>query len=100
MSGSEQHAALQVAGIDMATGPDVAVYDLSASGGPDRITAQELAEIAAVAKAKVKATARGWSMLSQVEILALAFIADVVLEDGALPEPAPAKPAPNVISHV
>lgn len=55
---------------------------------------------AARAKAKVKATARGWSMLSKDEIIALAFIADVFLEDGALPNPAPAKPAPAVISNV
>lgn len=55
---------------------------------------------AARAKAKVKATARGWSMLSKDEILALAFIADVFLEDGALPTPAPAKSAPAVISNV
>jgi hypothetical protein len=55
---------------------------------------------AARAKAKVKATARGWSMLSKDEILGLAFIANVFLEDGTLPTPAPAKPAPAVISHV
>lgn len=55
---------------------------------------------AARAKAKVKATARGWSLLSKDEIIALAFIADVFLEDGALPTPSPAKSAPAVISNV
>jgi hypothetical protein len=56
--------------------------------------------LAARAKVKVKASARGWSMLSKDEIIALAFIADVFLEDGALPNPAPAKSAPAVISNV
>ncbi|MGD9918998.1 MAG: hypothetical protein AB7U46_13350, partial [Paenirhodobacter sp.] len=48
-------------------------------------TAAELTELAATAKAKVKASARGWSMLSQREIIALAWLADLFLEDGALP---------------
>lgn len=55
---------------------------------------------AARAKAKVKATARGWTMLSKDEIIALAFIADVFLEDGDLPTPPPARPEPAVISNV
>lgn len=55
---------------------------------------------AARAKTKVKATARGWSLLSREEIIALAFIADVFLEDGILPAPPPAKPAPAVISNI
>lgn len=54
--------------------------------------------LAARAKAKVKASARGWSMVSAEEIVALAFVADVFLEDGALPDPPPAKPEPPVIS--
>ncbi|KMW60762.1 hypothetical protein AIOL_000927 [Candidatus Rhodobacter oscarellae] len=75
-------------------------YDLSASGGPKRITAEELTRLAVRAKSKVKATARGWSMLSQHEVLALAWFADLLLEDGELVTPPPAKPEPAVISNV
>ncbi len=60
----------------------------------------ERTRLAARAKAKVKDSARGWSMLSAIEVLALAWFADLFLEDGALPEPAPAKPEPEVISNV
>lgn len=75
-------------------------YDLSASGGPEYITAVELAELAVQAKTKVKATARGWSMLSQYEVLALAWLADLILIDGEpVPTPAP-RPEPAVISNV
>lgn len=56
--------------------------------------------LAAQAKAKVKASARGWSMVTAEEIVALAFIADVFLEDAALPAPPPPAPAPNVISQL
>lgn len=63
-------------------------------------TVTELTKLAATAKAKVKASARGWSMLSQREIIALAWLADLILEDGALPEPRPASPPPNVISEL
>lgn len=63
-------------------------------------TVAELTELAATAKAKVKASARGWSMLSQREIIALAWLADLFLEDGALPEAAPSSPPPNVISEL
>lgn len=63
-------------------------------------TVAELTELAATAKAKVKASARGWSMLSQREIIALAWLADLFLEDGALPVPPPAAPPPNVISEL
>lgn len=72
-----------------------------ASKGPSiNCTVAELTELAATAKAKVKASARGWSMLSQREIIALAWLADLILEDGALPVPAPASPPPNVISEL
>jgi hypothetical protein len=54
--------------------------------------------LAASAKAKVKATARGWSMVTAEEIIALAFIADVFLEDAALPEAPAGRAAPDVIS--
>tara|TARA_R110002110_G_scaffold130063_12_gene310395 strand:+ start:4111 stop:4446 length:336 start_codon:yes stop_codon:yes gene_type:complete len=56
--------------------------------------------VAARAKTKVKASARGWSLVTQEEILALAWIADVFLEDTALPEPTPGRPEPAVISNV
>jgi len=75
-------------------------YDLSASGGPERITLDELTRLAVRAKSKVKASARGWSMLSQIEVLALAWFADLFLEDGELAPPPPAKPEPAVISNV
>ena len=60
----------------------------------------QMIALAAQAKAKVKACARGWSMVSADEIVALAFVADVFLEDGALPDPPPAKPEPRVISEL
>lgn len=75
-------------------------YDLSASGGPKSITAEELTRLAVRAKSKVKATKHGWSMLSQHEALALAWFADLFLRDGALPDPVPATPEPSVISHI
>lgn len=63
-------------------------------------SAEELTALAAKAKARVRASASGWSLLSKHEILALAWFADLFLEDGALPAPAPAKPAPDVISNL
>lgn len=75
-------------------------YDLSASGGPEQITIDELTRLAVRAKSKVKASARGWSMLSQIEVLALAWFADLFLEDGELAPSPPAKPEPAVISNV
>lgn len=61
---------------------------------------QKRTRLAARAKAKVKASARGWSMLSQEEILALAWFADLFLNDAELAQPAPARTEPPVISHV
>ena len=75
-------------------------YDLSPIGGPEYITAAELTRLAARAKTRVKASPRGWSLLSQVEIIALAWAVDLFLEDGALAPSPPAKPEPTVISHV
>lgn len=75
-------------------------YDLSASGGPECITAEELTRMAVQAKTKVKASARGWSMLSQHEVLALAWVADQFLTDSEQLLPPQAHPAPAVISHV
>lgn len=43
--------------------------------------ALEMTRLAALAKTKVKATARGWSMLSRDEIMALAFVTDLILVD-------------------
>lgn len=62
------------------------------------IDAAQLVALAARAKAKVKATARGWSMLSQQEIVALAFVADVFLEDAVLPQARGQTAEPEVIS--
>lgn len=75
-------------------------YDLSASGGPERITAEALTRHAVRAKTKVKTQAKGWSILSQIEVLALAWLADLFLEDGELAPSPPAKPEPAVISNV
>ncbi len=75
-------------------------YDLSASGGPERITFEELTRLAVRAKSKVKASKGGWSTVSQAEVLALAWFADLFLEDGAPPAPAPVNPKPEVISNV
>lgn len=74
-------------------------YDLSKSGGPKAITVVELTELAVQAKTKVKASARGWSMLSHHEVLALAWFADLHLVDADEKPPAPATPEPQVISH-
>ena len=65
-------------------------FDLSASGGPEAVDVAEMVKLAAMAKAKVKRFARGWSQLSQLEILALVWFADLYLEDGALPALPPA----------
>ncbi len=46
----------------------------------------------------LKASARGWSLVSRAEIEALAFIADLILEDADLAEAASGHPAPPVIS--
>ncbi|MCT4608632.1 MAG: hypothetical protein N4A70_05445 [Pelagimonas sp.] len=75
-------------------------YDLSACGGPDRITVSELTAHVVTAKCKVKSSARGWSSLSQVELIALAWFADLFLEDGEAAAPIPAQPEPAVISNV
>lgn len=75
-------------------------YNFSSIGGPERITAEELTRMAASAKNKVKASSRGWSLLSQVEIIALAWAVDLFLEDGELAPPPPATPEPTVISNV
>lgn len=76
--------------------------NLAASGGPASITVAELVSLAAQAKTKVKARARGASTLSLIEILALAWLADVILEDAELTnenqKPFAAEPA--VISQV
>ena len=82
----------------MATGPDQTVVHIGLGGMS--FTVAELTRFAARAKAKVKASARGWSMLSQEEILALAWFADQFLEDAEPVQSAPARPAPPVISHV
>lgn len=89
---------LERIGCDFARDPDQTVVTFWPGG--QGFTPDELTAIAARAKAKVKATARGWSMLSQVEILALAWIADQFLEDGALDAPTRAKPQPPVISKL
>lgn len=75
-------------------------FDLSASGGPAKIAAIDLARHAMRAKTKVRASARGWSMLSQVEILALAWFADLFLEDENPADPPPEKLKPTVISEL
>lgn len=62
--------------------------------------AARMVELAASAKTKVKATARGWSMVTAEEIVALAFIADVFLEDAALPDALPPAQEPDVISRL
>lgn len=77
-----------------------AVYDLSASGGPERITSEELTHIAAQAKSKVKASARGWSVLSQIEVLALVWLADLFLADVELAGKGQTAPEPKVISNI
>jgi hypothetical protein len=48
------------------------------------LTPERMAGLAAVAKTKVKSSARGWSMLSRQEIVSLAFVADLILEDVTL----------------
>lgn len=60
------------------------------------LTVRERVALAARAKVKVKASARGWSMLSKDEIVSLAFVVDFFLEDGEI-EGAGEAPAPPVI---
>ncbi len=59
-----------------------------------------LIALAPQAKTKIKATARGWSLVSRAEIEALAFVADLFLVDADLPSAPAAKPAPAVISDL
>ena len=75
-------------------------YDLSASGGPECITLEDITRIATQAKTRVKQSGRGWSVLSQLEIIALAWFADLFLQDITLQPRMPGKPEPTVISHV
>ena len=79
---------------------DRIVIQGTSKGQSSNCTVAEMTELTATAKAKVKASTRGWSMLSQREIIALAWLADMILEDGALPVPAPASTPPNVISEL
>jgi len=79
---------------------DPVTYDLSASGGPKEITVEELTRLVVKAKTKVKDHRNGWSVLSQIEIIALAWFADLYLLDGERTAPAAGKPAPPVISNV
>lgn len=74
--------------------------DLSASGGPARITVEQLTRYAVRAKTKVKRTSRGWSMLSKIEVLALAWFADLFLDDGEVAAPPDPQPQPEPISNV
>lgn len=75
-------------------------FDLSALGGPAAIDAAGLTAMAARAKTKVQASRHGWERLTPAEIVALAWFADLWLEDATLPpHPAP-KPVPQVISTV
>jgi hypothetical protein len=63
----------------------------------------DMTVLAASAKTKVKSSARGWSMVTADEIIALAFIADLFLDDTGDAVIADARaPAaePPVISHL
>jgi hypothetical protein len=75
-------------------------YDLSACGGPARITVEELTGHVVTAKRKVKSSARGWSKLTQIELIALAWFADLFLEDDEAAAPIPAQPELTAISNV
>lgn len=85
-------------GCDTATDPDQTV--VSFGPGCPGFTVSELTRLAAGAKTKVQATARGWSMLSREEIQALAWFAHLFLEDTEPGQPAPIRPEPPEISHV
>lgn len=76
----------------------VLIMDWSASGGPSAITVAEATKIAAEAKTKVKAKARGATTLSTIEIIALAWFADFHLVDAAVEATAPPTQEPAVIS--
>lgn len=69
-------------------------------GPGEEFTARDLTRLAVRAKSKVKATARGWSMLSRIEVLALARFADLFLEDGEPAPPPQVKTESAVISKV
>lgn len=77
------------------------MMDLTKFGGPEAISIEALTHIATRAKTKVKENPkRGWSLLSHHEILAMAWLLDLIFEDMAGSAPPPAKPEPQVISHV
>lgn len=79
-----------------------AQFALGRSGGPKTASFDELIALAASAKTKVKAGPIGWSRVTQHEIVALAWFADLFLADAKRDAPAPtrARPAPPVISNV
>jgi hypothetical protein len=79
---------------------DPIYLDWSASGGPDRITVADATQLAAKAKTKVKDSRIGWSKVSHLEILALAWMADRWLKDCALDVQQTPKKQPPVISDL
>lgn len=76
------------------------MINLALDGKTSAYSVGDLTEIAATAKSKVKRSARGWSMLSQIEILALAWLADLLLVDADLTNNSQPKAAPAVISNL
>ena len=77
------------------------ILNLSKFGGPEAISVEELTHMAVRAKSKVKDKPKtGWSLLSHHEIIAMAWLLDLLFEDVAGNTPPPAKPEPAVISHV
>ena len=62
---------------------------------------EQMVALASRAKTKIKAHNNGWSLVSKEEIIALAFIADIMLEDYIPTDPPVAlKPQPKIISEV
>ena len=87
-------------GLDERDEDPALVFDLSAAGIPRPVPIDELTRLAASAKSKVKANPRGWSLVTQEEIVALAWFADLFLENVDADPFGDAKPAPVVISDI
>lgn len=64
-------------------------YDLSGMGGPVSITVHELTALAASGKRKVKSGRSGWVRVTPNETIAMAWFADLFLEDERHPDPEP-----------
>ena len=72
------------------------ILNLSKFGGPEAISVADLTHMAARAKTKVKENPkRGWSLLSHHEVLAMAWLLDLIFKDVTPAAPPPPHPNPK-----